>query len=188
MAARAMRVISGASARLPAEVYWRMARYRHRVFVERLGWLLDTHDGAQTDQFDRADTVYVAVEDGEGNIAGCARLLPTVRPYLLGDTFPQLFNGLAPPRDPAVWELSRLAAMDLTHETSSSLANFSSPATAVLMREVLACAAVQGARRLITASPLGLERLIRRLGLVAHRAGPPTLLNGQPVFACWIDI
>jgi N-acyl-L-homoserine lactone synthetase len=183
-----MRVISGRSGGLPADVYWRMARYRHQVFVERLGWLLDTQDGAEIDQFDRADTVYVAVEDREGNIAGCARLLPTVEPYMLGDAFPRLFNGMSPPRDPSVWELSRFASMDFTRRTDSPLANFSSPTTAVLMREVMACAAHHGAKRLVTVSPLGLERLIRRLGLCAHRAGPPTLVNGQAVFACWIEI
>jgi N-acyl-L-homoserine lactone synthetase len=183
-----MRVISGASAGLPADVCRRVARYRHRVFVERLGWLLDSEDGAETDQFDRADTVYVAVEDRDGNIAGCARLLPTDQPYLLGDTFPRLLNGMTPPRHPSVWELSRFAAMDFTRPTSSPLPNFSSPATALLLREVLACAAIRGAKRLITVSPLGLERLIRRLGLCTHRAGPPALMNGQVVFACWIDI
>jgi acyl homoserine lactone synthase len=183
-----MRVISGPSAGLPADVYWRMARYRHRVFVEQLGWLLDTHDGAETDQFDRPDTVYVAVEDRDGNIAGCARLLPTTRPYLLGEVFPRVLNGVPPPRDPAVWELSHFAAMNFAQQPTSPLAQFSSATTALLLREVRACAAARGARRLITVSPLGIERVLTHLGLRAHRASPPVVVNGQAIFACWIEI
>ena len=185
---RALRVISGPSARLPADVCWRMAHYRHRVFIERLGWLLDTHGSAEIDQFDRPDTVYVAMEDADGNIAGCARLLPTTRPYVLGEVFPSLLGGIAPPRDPAVWELSRFAAMNFAGRTSSPLAPFSSSATALLLREVMACAAARGARRLITVSPLGIERLIRRLHIRAHRASPPNLVNGRAVLACWIEL
>jgi N-acyl-L-homoserine lactone synthetase len=94
-----MRVISGAVAGLPEGYYGRVAHYRHRVFVEQLGWRLHAQDGAEADQFDRADTVYVMVEDEAGNIAGCARLLQTTQPYLLAELFPQLLNGLPPPRD-----------------------------------------------------------------------------------------
>ena len=71
-----MRVISGAVAGLPEGYYGRVTHYRHRVFVEQLGWRLHAQDGSETDQFDRPDTVYVMVEDEAGNIAGCSRLLP----------------------------------------------------------------------------------------------------------------
>jgi hypothetical protein len=43
-------------------------------------------------------------------------------------------------------------------------------------------------QRLITVSPLGIERLIRRLGLQAHRAGPPMIIHGHAIFACWIEV
>jgi acyl homoserine lactone synthase len=183
-----MRVISGAVAGLPEGYYGRVAHYRHRVFVEQLGWRLEARDGAEADQFDRADTVYVMVEDEAGNIAGCARLLQTTRPYLLAEVFPQLLNGLAPPSDPTVWELSRFAAMDFNARAATPLAQFSSSATAQLMRAAVACAAGHGAQRLITVSPVGIERLIRRLGLQAHRAGPPMIIDGHAIFACWIEV
>ena len=41
---------------------------------------------------------------------------------------------------------------------------------------------------MITVSPLGIERLLYRMGVHAHRAGPPILVDGKPVFACWIEI
>ena len=183
-----MRVISGAVAGLLEGYYGRVAHYRHRVFLEQLGWRLDTQDGAESDQFDRPDTVYVMVEDEEGNIAGCSRLLQSTKPYLLAEVFPQLLNGLPPPSDPTVWELSRFAAMDFNARAATPLAQFSNSATALLMRASVACAAARGAQRLITVSPVGIERLIRRLGLQAHRAGPPMIIDGHAIFACWIEV
>ena len=183
-----MRVITGAAAGLPEGCYGRVTSYRQRVFVERLGWRLQVRDGCETDQFDRLDTVYVLVEDDAGNITGCTRLLPTTQPYLLAEVFPQLLNGMSPPRDAVVWELSRFAAMDFNRRAATPLAQFSHSATALLMRAAIACAAERGAQRLITVSPVGIERLIRRLGLHAHRAGPPMIIDGQWIFACWIEV
>jgi N-acyl-L-homoserine lactone synthetase len=165
-----------------------VTHYRQRVFVEQLGWRLQVQDGSETDQFDRPDTVYVMVEDEAGNIAGCSRLLQTTRPYLLSEVFPQLLNGLVPPSDASVWELSRFAAMDFNARTAMPLAQFGSSATALLMRASVACAAERGAQRLITVSPVGIERLIRRLGIQAHRAGPPMIIDGHAIFACWIEV
>ena len=71
-----MQVMSGAPEGLPQGLYSKMARYRHKVFVEQLGWGLQTQDGAELDQFDRQDTVYVVAQDDEGHVFGCARLLP----------------------------------------------------------------------------------------------------------------
>lgn len=182
-----MHVMSGDPEELPTGVYSKVARYRHKVFVEQLGWELRTQDGAEMDQFDRPDTVYVVAQDDEGHVFGCARLLPTTRPYLLGDVFPQLLNGLPPPCSPDVWELSRFAAVDL-NSPASTMGQFSSPIAIKLLQESITCAAAHGAKRLITVSPIGVERLLRRAGFNAHRAGPPMVIDGHPIFACWIEI
>ena len=150
-----MRVISGAASGLPDEFVRRLWQYRHRVFVERLGWPLRSEQDCERDRFDTADTVYVALEDERGVIAGCARLLPTTQPYLLSEEFPQLLHGEPAPRDPRVWELSRFAAMDFRRRAVTPLAQFSSSITARLMHEALACAARLGAERLITVLPNG---------------------------------
>ena len=140
-----MQVMSGASAELPKGLHSKVANYRHKVFVEQLGWELQTQDGAERDQFDRPDTVYVVAQDDNGHVSGCARLLPTTRPYLLGEVFPQLLNGLLPPCSPDVWELSRFAAVDL-NSAASTQGQFSSPVTIELLKESIACAAALGAR------------------------------------------
>ncbi|SCK35394.1 N-acyl-L-homoserine lactone synthetase [Variovorax sp. HW608] len=107
-----MEIITGTADSLPAGVHTALARYRHRVFVEMLGWRLASRDGMELDQFDRPDTLYVVARRHHGEIMGMARLLATDRPYLLGEIFPQLLGEVPPPRTPAVWELSRFAAVD----------------------------------------------------------------------------
>jgi N-acyl-L-homoserine lactone synthetase len=184
-----MGVISGVSHGLPKGLHSKIGIYRQKVFVEQLGWELQTQDGAEMDQFDRPDTMYVVAQDDKGHICGCARLLPTTRPYLLGEVFPQLLNGLLPPNSPDIWELSRFAAVDLNCQTQSQVqGQFSSPVAIDLLRESIACVAAHGAKRIITVSPTGIERLLRRAGFHAHRAGPPMIIDGHPIFACWIEL
>lgn len=183
-----MGVIAGKTGVFSDSLFAQVSSYRYKVFIETLGWELQTRNGEELDQFDRPDTVYVVSQDGHGQVNGCARLLPTNRPYLLGDVFPQLLNGLPIPCSDDVWELSRFAAIDFNNRTTSALPQFSSDIAVNLLREVIACAAAHGAKRLITVSPVGIERLLRRAGFHAHRAGPPTITDGHPIFACWIEI
>lgn len=161
-----------------------MAAYRHKIFIERLGWPLPVENGQERDQFDHSDTLYVVARDPEGAICGCARLLPTTEPYLLGEVFPQLMGGAPIPKSHEVWELSRFAAATVDGNTTVD--------AAINTRNVLAAsvksAMRQGAKRLITVSPLGIERLLHRMGVHAHRAGPPMQADGKPIFACWIEI
>lgn len=183
-----MQFISGIPADLRSDLMTGVARYRHKVFVETLGWQLQCENGLEYDQFDRDDTVYVVAQNEHNEIIGTARLLPTHRPYLLGDVFPQLMNGLPVPDSSEVWELSRFAAVDFNAATTSALAQFSSPIAVGLLRTSLEHAASLGAKQLITVSPLGIERLLRKAGFRAHRAGPPMMVDGSPIFACWIDV
>ncbi len=183
-----MNVTSGKTGTLSSELYTKTAQYRYKVFIETLGWELQTKNGEELDQFDRPDTLYVVAQDDVGNINGCARLLPTHRPYLLGEVFPELMNGEPVPCSPDVWELSRFASVDFNASTTSALSQFSSELTMRLLREAIACAAAHGAKRLITVSPIGIERLLRRTGIHAHRAGPPMIIGGHPIFACWIEL
>lgn len=183
-----MDVVAGARDGLLPELRSRVASYRHKVFVERLGWQLQTQDGTELDQFDRPDTVYVVAQDDEQQIIGCARLLPTTRPYLLAEVFPHLLNGQEPPCSSDVWELSRFSAVDLNGPFQADRGQFSSSTAVRLLEESLGCAGALGAKRLITVSPLGVERLLQRAGFHAHRAGPPTVIDGDPFYACWIEI
>ena len=186
--AMAMEILAGRPTEMAPHILDEVARYRHKVFVETLGWDLLTEEGKERDQFDRDDTLYLAARDVGQNIVGTARLLPTDRPYLLGDVFPQLLGGEPVPCDPRIWELSRFAAVDFAATQGNALHQFSSPVAVALLEESLAIARRSGVERIITVSPLGVERLLRREGFRAHRAGPPMIVGGHPIFACWIEV
>jgi acyl homoserine lactone synthase len=49
--------ISGIQTDLPSNLITSVARYRHKVFVEMLGWQLQNGNGLEYDQFDRDHTV-----------------------------------------------------------------------------------------------------------------------------------
>ncbi len=183
-----MNVTTGKTTTLSSALFTDLSKYRYNVFIETLGWELETKNGEELDQFDRPDTVYLVSQGDDGRVNGCARLLPTDRPYLLGEIFPQLFNGLPVPCSSDVWELSRFAAVDFNKQTTSALSQFSSEVAVNLLKESIACAAAHGAKRIVTVSPVGIERLLRRAGFRSHRAGPPMIIDGHPIFACWIEI
>lgn len=180
-------MIRGTGASLAPDLLRALAAYRHRVFIETLGWELPTENGLETDQFDGPDTAYVIARDEQQEVCGCARLLPTTGPYLLADVFPQLLHGAPPPRDPRVWELSRFAAAGCGAPQAISRA-LELQVTEHVLAHALDHAAQHGVQRFITVSPLGVERLLRRLGVHAHRAGPPVVVGGHALFACWIEV
>lgn len=184
----AMRFIAGTAKSLHTSVMTGMARYRHKVFVERLGWQLQCRNGQEYDQFDRDDTVYIVGQDDEtGEISGTARLLPTTRPYLLREVFPHLMADQPLPCSGDIWELSRFAAVDFNAAGGGPRQQFSSPQAIDLLRATLIQARRVGAASLITISPLGIERLLNRAGFKVHRATRPTLIDGAPIVCCRID-
>ncbi|WP_313254137.1 acyl-homoserine-lactone synthase [Stenotrophomonas acidaminiphila] len=165
-----------------------LGRYRHRVFVETLGWQLDTPPGIERDRFDRPETVHVIVRDDQLDIVGYARLLPTTGPYLLGEMFPQLMNGQPPPCSNDVWELSRFAVMDLRGARTGVCPQRPSALAVDILQLAADYVERRGGKRLITVSPLAMERLLRRTGFHVHRAAPPQMIEGHPTFACWIEL
>lgn len=182
-----MKIITGTSRNIHSDLISCVARYRYRVFVEKLGWRMNCKVDMEQDQFDRDDTVHVIALNDRDDIIGSARLLPTTRPYLLGTVFPQLLGASAPPASADVWELSRFAAVDFGNPDQSALSQFSSAVAVSLLRQSINCAASRGAQKLITVSPVGVERLLRRNGFTATRAGSPVIVDGNFTTAYWID-
>ena len=180
-------VTAGTPGQLDSGVEHQLAAYRHKVFVDQLGWKLPLAEaGLERDQFDRPDTLYVIAFDRQHNVCGCGRLLPTTKPYLLGSVFPHLMGEQQLPCATEVWELSRYStqtvdSVPLTHEQSRR--RFRS-----LLRAIVEAAIAHGAKRLITFTVPTLERLSRQLGIHVHRVGPPQLIDGSPVVAMWVEL
>jgi acyl homoserine lactone synthase len=180
-------VVAGTGHQLPPDLEEALASYRYEVFIETLHWQLPTENGLERDQFDRPDTLYVIARDEDGSICGCARLLPTIHAYLLDEVFPGLMNGEPAPHAPDVWELSRFSTKAFG-ESSTLSREEQRHRFCTLFAAVVEAAAAQGATRLITFTAMGVERILRSIGMHAHRVGPPQMIDGAPVLAMWIEL
>lgn len=81
-------------------------RARHIVYAEELGWVPQSRDGLELDEFDTAAADYLVVMDGDECIAG-SRIIPTHLPHLLSEVFPDSCDAIPMPHDPAVAEWTR---------------------------------------------------------------------------------
>ncbi|MBV1774277.1 GNAT family N-acetyltransferase [Burkholderiaceae bacterium DAT-1] len=162
-----------------------LARYRYRVFVQRLNWSLpNVQEGYEQDQFDLPDTIHIIARNHSDHIVGCGRLLPTTGRYLLESVFPQLLNGIEAPRHEKVWELSRFAAMDPMDQGAEGDIHM---AERVLLQALRFCNE-QAVTHLIAVSTTPVERLLQRAGVECLRFGPPEIIDGKPVLAFVIAV
>jgi acyl homoserine lactone synthase len=178
-----MKFFSGTSNEWSAQTYLQLLRYRYRIFVEKLGWDVPRNGDMESDQFDREDTVHVMANDGAGEVSAYSRLLPTVKPYLLAEVFPQLMDGHRLPRCEDTWELSRFTAQD-PRSTDLTARHFSfSPMTVALLRYTVSTAASQGAKNLIFVGSPGMVTLGERAGFNVQKIGKPRVIGGHRVLA-----
>ena len=66
-----------------------------------------------------------------------------------------ILNGMPIPCSPEIWELSRFSAVDFSNPPSSASQAVSSPVSIAILQESINFAREQGAKQLITTSPLG---------------------------------
>lgn len=89
-----------------------MHRQRHRIFVELMGWrALASDDGLDIDEFDNRNATYLLALDDAGVLRGSGRLVPTWRPHMLQNLFPE-FADEPSPVGPQIWEWTRHAPGD----------------------------------------------------------------------------
>ncbi|WP_278392562.1 acyl-homoserine-lactone synthase [Sphingobium yanoikuyae] len=80
---------------------------RKSVFVDLLKWDVPVLDGRyEVDQFDDVHATYLILAEPDGTHLGSARLLPTMRPHILGHLYRDLCDD-APPRSPDIFEITR---------------------------------------------------------------------------------
>ncbi len=63
-----------------------MHRLRYRVFRDRLNWDVSVSGDMEIDAYDALKPTYIIAVDDSGSVIGCARLLPTTGPMMLGHT------------------------------------------------------------------------------------------------------
>lgn len=142
-------------------------RLRYRIFIERCGWQLSSWQGMEFDQFDTPATTYFIWRDHLGEARGIARIAPTALPYMIETLWAELVTAEPLPRDPVVWEGSRIGIDD---EIQGEL-----------RRRILAeifCAYLEfglenGIERFLVLMPVSfLKRFVAKVGWPPHILGP----------------
>ncbi|WP_404378627.1 acyl-homoserine-lactone synthase [Caenispirillum salinarum] len=174
--------INWANAHLHDGALYDSHRLRHAIFVRRTGYDVPTYEDAEYDQFDTPAAVYLVHRGGSGRVDGVARLVPTTRPYMLRELWPDLVEGPLP-ESPSVWEGTRFGidaglAVDERRNVS---------------RRLVAACQEFGLDRgleamLVLMPPLILRSVIRSAGCEIEPLGPVKRKGGIPVQAARVPI
>lgn len=157
-------------------------RFRHKCFVERSGWQVPSHDGMEYDQFDTPAATYLIHRDPDGPVRGVVRLLPTTRPYMLRELWPDLLCGEVPD-SPQVWEATRFGIdEDLEPAVKRRV-------SAEIIAGCLEFGMALGLERYLVLSPhMILRRTIGGAGCAVRRLGESRTLTSYPVSAAEIQV
>ncbi|QDQ25804.1 GNAT family N-acetyltransferase [Chitinimonas arctica] len=156
---------------------------RARVFRDRMGWEVPILAGMEIDGYDALEPHYMVIRNQERQVFGCWRLLPTLGPYMLKDTFPALLHGSPAPEEEGVWELSRFAI-----ETDGSPSFGFADQALDAMREIVRFADEGGIKRYVTVTTTAIERMLRRAGIEISRFGPPIRIGVENAVALTIEL
>lgn len=83
-----------------------MYQLRRRVFVERLGWKLDTDGVREIDQFDNGACMHMVALDQDGRVRATSRYTPSLEPNVTCDVLQDRMHGRFP-RAAHIVEVSR---------------------------------------------------------------------------------
>ncbi|MDQ0320563.1 acyl homoserine lactone synthase [Pararhizobium capsulatum DSM 1112] len=148
-----------------------MFRLRKRVFHDFLKWDVSVRDEWEIDNYDAANPLYVLSYSETGRLRGSLRLLPTLGPNMLDDTFPVLLDGSPEIRSASVWESSRFCIDPEISQDRAS--NQVTVAAAELMCGVGELSLASGLSHIVTVTDVFLERMFRRMGCPGERIGAP---------------
>lgn len=166
-----IRIINGANRNEYPEEIAAMHRLRKRVFHDLLKWDVTVRDDWEVDHYDDANPIYVMSYSPEGLLRGSLRLLPTLGPNMLDDTFPILLGGRPEIRSAEIWESSRFCIEpEISQDRASNQVTI---AAAELMCGVGEIGLASGLSHIVTVTDVFLERMFRRMGCPGERIAEP---------------
>ena len=149
-----------------------MFQLRKRVFHDLLKWDVSVRGNWEIDDYDDANPLYVlSYSDETGHLRGSLRLLPTLGPNMLDDTFPILLGDSPQVRSASIWESSRFCIDPAISQDRGS--NQVTIAAAELMCGVGELGLSSGLSHIVTVTDVFLERMFRRMGCPGERIGEP---------------
>lgn len=164
--------ILGADTRDYADIMEQVWRFRHRQFVERLGWeACRRADDREIDQFDGDEAIHLPLLV-DGDVVGYSRLLPTLKPHLLSDVYPHLMDGADWPRGQRIFEWTRCIA-EVSEKTIAGV-----PISNILMTGVMEYCLVAGVQTLVVETHPKLVNLLVSTGWDVMPLAAPSVLEG----------
>ncbi|WP_429815626.1 acyl-homoserine-lactone synthase [Sinorhizobium chiapasense] len=167
-----IRILNGKTRAQHPQAVDEMFRLRKRVFHDFLKWDVQTDGEWEIDNYDKANPLYVlSYAPDTGRLRGALRLLPTLGPNMLDDTFPILLGDNPEIRSASVWESSRFCIEpDISQDRAS---NQVTVAAAELMCGVGELGLASGISHIVTVTDVFLERMFRRMGCPGERIAEP---------------
>ncbi|SEH12841.1 acyl-homoserine lactone synthase [Sphingopyxis sp. YR583] len=159
-----------------------MFEARKRLFVDLLDWDLDVVDERfEIDRFDDAYATYIIVANDAGLHRASMRLLPSVRPHLLGSMFERLCTD-GVPVGPDIFEITRLCL------PATELASERRLLRNGLIRAMVDHALEHGIRRFTGVVTARFREQVLAMGWQGEALGPGQDMGGGRLGAFAIDI
>jgi acyl homoserine lactone synthase len=163
-----------------------MHRLRHRVFKLRMAWDVQASGDMEVDDFDALHPVYLTQVSDNGQVQGSVRLLPTLGPTMLRDTFPALLEGEAAPSTASIWESSRFA-IDLATDAPKGDHGIAR-ATYELFAGMVEFGISRRLTDIVTVTDVRMERILRRAGWPLRRIGDPSKIGKTLAVAGYLAV
>ncbi|PWG78859.1 acyl-homoserine-lactone synthase [Pararcticibacter amylolyticus] len=105
------------------EILASMHHLRWEVFSKELKWTvgLQTFNCMEHDIYDKDGSVYIVRVNDELKVDACCRLMPTSRPYMLGEHYSHFIMHEPIPNSDRIWEISRTCASQEARRGSTSI-------------------------------------------------------------------
>jgi acyl homoserine lactone synthase len=154
-----------------------MHRLRYRVFKERLDWDVTTSGDMEIDEYDALNPIYLLQRNHAGRVEGCVRLLPSMGPTMLRNSFPALLEFEAAPSRTTVWESSRFC-LDVDPTAQKSELGLSH-ATFELFAGMCEFGLARELTDILTVTDVLVERIVKRIGIPWRRLGRPKRIGNS---------
>ncbi|WP_439409315.1 acyl-homoserine-lactone synthase [Bradyrhizobium sp. DASA03076] len=159
---------------------------RYRAFKEWFDWDVHTSGEMEVDSFDALHPAYLVQLGTNDRIEGCVRLVPSVGPTMVRDTFSVLLAVHDAPSERSIWE-SRRFTLDLTTDTAKG-ENGVARATYELFAGMIEFGLSRRLTDILTITDARMKRILRRAGWPFRRlSNLPRLGSTLPV-AVYLEI
>ncbi|PWJ88031.1 acyl-homoserine lactone synthase [Mesorhizobium loti] len=156
---------------------------RHQIYVGERGWqALKRPDGREIDAFDTVDATHLLGITAAGQVVAGSRLIPSLKPHLMSEVFPQLVNGRAQ-RGKNIFEWTRFFVARHLREAGRS-----SQAAGVICCGVVELCLQRHIRHLTIVCEDYWHERFASIGWNPKRLGPAKECDGMSIIGIMVDI